>query len=278
MAAIALGFASAVAWGFADFLGGLKSRTLQLLTVLFLSQAAGLVAVAVWAAARGEGPPAEVIPWAVSNGIAGSVGLAAFYRGLAVGAMGVVAPISASAAAIPVAVGVIGGERPAALQIAGIAVAIAGVAAASYEPPAEERGARTATGVGYALVAAVGFGIFFVGLDEGSNHDLVWTLVIGRSLSTGMLAVAALAARPSFEMSGRDLNAVLAVGVLDMGANALFAAGSTLGLVSVVAVLGSLYPVTTLVLARFLLGERLHRIQRAGALAALAGVALISAG
>jgi drug/metabolite transporter (DMT)-like permease len=313
--AIALGFASAVVWGAADFLGGLKSRQLQLLTVLLVSQAAGLVAVLVWAAARGEGPPAEVVPWAVSNAISGTVGLAAFYRALSVGAMGVVAPISASAAVIPVVVGVAGGERPGALQLAGIAVAIVGVAVASYEPPdaplhepgaatepatatrgADPRsgpgshpgrgplperdsgGARASTGVGLALLAALGFGVFFVGLDEGSNHDLVWTLVLGRSLSTGMLAVAALAVRPSFEMTGRDLNAVLAVGLLDMGANALFAAGSTLGLVSVVAVLGSLYPVTTLLLARFLLGERLHAIQRGGAVTALVGVGLISAG
>ncbi|HEX8744898.1 MAG TPA: DMT family transporter [Thermoleophilaceae bacterium] len=318
MAAIALGFASAVVWGAADFLGGVKSRQLQLLTVLLVSQAAGLVAVLAWAAARGEGPPAEVVPWALANAVSGTVGLAAFYRALAVGAMGVVAPISASAAVIPVVVGVAGGERPGAVQLAGIVVAIAGVAVASYEPPdapLAEPGAATATanrggsdpgrrplperdsggsagprgprtpsgprrssGAGLALVAAAGFGVFFVGLDEGSNHDLVWTLVLGRTLSTAILAVAALAMRPSLRMTGRDSSAVVAVGLLDMGANALFAAGSTLGLVSVVAVLGSLYPVTTLVLARFVLGERLHRIQRGGALVALVGVALISAG
>jgi drug/metabolite transporter (DMT)-like permease len=291
MAAIALGFASALVWGAADFLGGLKSRQLQLLTVLLISQAAGLVGVVIWAAARGEGLPSEVVPWAISNAISGTVGLAAFYRALSVGAMGVVAPISASAAVIPVVVGVAGGERPGALQLAGIAVAIAGVAVASYEPrdaPLHEPGAATgeprspragtSTGVGLALLAALGFGVFFVGLDRGSDHDLVWTLVIGRSLSTGLLAAVAIFARPSFEMTGRDFNAVIAVGVLDMGANALFAAGSTLGLVSVVAVLGSLYPVTTLLLARFLLGERLHRIQRGGAVTALVGVALISAG
>lgn len=299
MAAIALGFASALVWGAADFLGGLKSRQLQLLSVLLISQAAGLVAVAAVAAVRGEGPPSEVLPWAVSNAISGTVGLAAFYRALAVGAMGVVAPISASAAAIPVAVGVIGGERPDPIQLVGIAVAIVGVAVASYEPPGKEEpppasaaaageepaapraGAavsRTSSGVGLALVAAVGFGVFFVGLDEGSNHDLVWTLVLGRSLSTAMLLVAALAVRPKLGMSRGDTTAVVAVGLLDMGANALFAAATTLGLVSVVSVLGSLYPVTTLLLARFLLGERLHPSQRAGAGAALVGVAFISAG
>jgi drug/metabolite transporter (DMT)-like permease len=299
VAAIALGFASALVWGAADFLGGLKSRQLQLLSVLLISQAAGLVAVAAAAGVRGEGPPSEVLPWAVSNAISGTLGLAAFYRALAVGAMGVVAPISASAAAIPVAVGVIGGERPEAIQLVGIAVAIVGVAVASYEPPGEEepppasaaaageepaaRGAgaaaaRTSTGVGLALVAALGFGVFFVGLDEGSNHDLLWTLVLGRTFSTAMLLVAALAVRPKLGMSPRDTTAVVAVGLLDIGANALFAAATTLGLVSIVSVLGSLYPVTTLVLARFLLGERLHRSQRAGAATALVGVAFISAG
>ena len=278
MAAIALGFASAVVWGAADFLGGLKSRTLQLLTVLLVSQAAGLVGVLVWAALRGEGPPAEVVPWGISNGIAGTVGLAAFYRALSVGAMGVVAPISASAAAIPVAVGVIGGERPAAVQVAGIAVAIVGVAVASYEPPAEAGAARTASGAGLALVAALGFGIFFVGLDEGSNHDVVWTLVVGRIVSTSILTVTALAMRPRLSMSRGDAGVVLLVGVLDIGANALFAAGTTLGLVSVVSVLASLYPVTTILLARFFLGERLRPTQRGGAVAALAGVGLISAG
>ncbi|HEX2125870.1 MAG TPA: DMT family transporter, partial [Thermoleophilaceae bacterium] len=268
-------------WGAADFLGGLKSRQLQLLSVLLISQAAGLVAVVVAAAVRGEGPPAEVVPWAIANGITGTVSLAAFYRALAVGAMGVVAPISASAAAIPVAVGVIGGERPAALQLAGIAVAIVGVAVASYEPPGKEEhklSARTSSGVGLALVAAVGFGLFFVGLDEGSDHDLLWTLVIGRTVSTSMLVAVALAMRPRLRLGPGDTTAVVAVGLLDMGANALFAAATTLGLVSVVSVLGSLYPVTTLVLARFLLGERLHASQRGGAVAALVGVALISAG
>lgn len=286
MAAIALGLASALAWGAADFLGGLKSRQLQLLTVLLLSQAVGLVVVALWAAGRGDGLPSEVIPWAALNGISGTIGLAAFYRALSVGAMGVVAPISASAAVIPVAVGVAGGERPGALQLVGIAVAIVGVAVASYEPPGaplREPGAATggsgrSAGVGFALVAAVGFGVFFVGLDQGTDHDLVWTLVLGRTFSTGILVVTALAMRPSFEMTGRDFNAILAVGLLDIGANALFAAGSSVGLVSVVAVVGSLYPVTTLILARFLLGERLHRVQRGGAAVALAGVALISAG
>ena len=291
MAAIALGFASALVWGAADFLGGLKSRTVALFTVMLLSQAAGLAPLLVVAAVRGEGPPAaEILPWCALGAFAGTVGLAAFYRGLSVGAMGVVAPISSSAAAIPVIVGVASGERPGAIQVAGIVVAIAGVALASWEPrPADEdplgaeppgaRGrGRSATGTGLALIAALGFGFFFVGLDEASDRDLLWALVLTRSISTGALLVAALAMRPDLSVSARDGRAIALVGILDVAANALFAAATTLGLVSVVSVLGSLYPVTTIVLARFLLHERLRATQRGGAVAALAGVALISAG
>ena len=289
MAAIALGFASAVVWGAADFLGGLKSRQLTVLTVMLVSQATGLVAIAIAAAARGEGPPGgDIVPWILLSGTAGTVGLAAFYRGLAVGAMGVVAPISASAAAIPVAVGVVGGERPSALQFAGVLVAIVGVAVASYEPPdrpppAERavgggRRARTSAGVGLALLAALGFGFFFVALDEASDRDLLWALLMSRTVSTCLLVAAALAVRPRFDLTRGDARDLAAVGLLDIGANALFGAATTLGLVSIVSVLGSLYPVTTLLLARFLLGERLHATQRGGAIGALAGVALISAG
>ena len=282
MAAIALGFASALVWGAADFLGGLKSRTVALFTVMLLSQAAGLAPLLVAAAIRGESPPAaEILPWCALGAFAGTIGLAAFYRGLSIGAMGVVAPISASAAAIPVIVGVASGERPGALQVAGIFVAIAGVTLASWEPRepgVEQTRTRSATGTGLALVAALGFGFFFVGLDEASNRDLLWALVLTRSMSTGALVVAALAMRPDLSLSGPDGRAIALVGILDVAANALFAAATTQGLVSVVSVLGSLYPVTTIVLARFLLHERLRVTQRGGAVAALAGVALISAG
>ena len=291
MAAIALGFASALVWGAADFLGGLKSRKLALFAVMLVSQAAGLAPLLIAAAVRGEAPPgAEILPWCALAALAGTIGLAAFYRGLATGAMGVVAPISSSAAAIPVAVGIIGGERPGALQLAGIAVAIAGVVLVSWEPserdepvvrdPGETRPARrAATGVGLALVAAIGFGFFFVGLDEASDRDLLWALVLTRSISTGGLVLGALLLRPpGLRLSGVDARDVALVGILDVAANALFAAGTTLGLVSVVSVLGSLYPVTTIILARFILHERLRPAQRGGAATALVGVALISAG
>jgi drug/metabolite transporter (DMT)-like permease len=282
VAAIALGFASAVVWGLGDFLGGLKSRKLALLAVLFVSQGGALLLLVPAAAIRGEGlPDASIVPWCALAAVAGVLGLAAFYRGLATGAMGVVAPLSSCAAAIPVAVGIASGERPSAIQGLGVALAIAGVAAASLEPRAAERErARRAPGPGVtlALLAALGFGFFFVFMDRAADRDLLWALLIQRIASTTILAGAVLAMRPKLGMSGADLRAILAVGFLDVSANALFAAGTTLGLVSVVSVLGSLYPVTTTLLARFLLHERLRAVQRGGAALALAGVALISAG
>jgi drug/metabolite transporter (DMT)-like permease len=295
MAAIALGFGSALVWGAADFLGGLKSRKLALFAVMLVSQAAGVLPLWVAAAVRGEAPPgADILPWCALGAAAGTVGLAAFYRGLAVGQMGVVAPISSAAAAIPVAVGLASGERPGALQVAGIAVAIAGVVLVTWDPRGEGQTltppppsgegltpprSRMATGAGLAFVAALGFGFFFVGLDEASDRDLLWALVITRSMSTGALLLAALALRPpGLRLSAGDTRDVALVGILDVAANALFAAGTTLGLVSVVSVLGSLYPVTTILLARFILHERLRATQRGGAATALVGVALISAG
>jgi drug/metabolite transporter (DMT)-like permease len=277
--AVALGLAASLSWGISDFLGGLKSRSLALLTVLLFSQGAGLVLIAVVVAARGEpAPDAEHVLYACVSGLAGAAGLAAFYRGLAVGAMAVVAPISGTAAAIPVAFGVITGERPGALQALGIVLAIAGVALASRELPDEGGAPRLAAGAGLALVSALGFGSFFVAMDAASGPDLFWAILFNRITSISALVLAALVARPRLTIARSDVRALLLIGALDISANGLFAAASTEGLVSLVAVLASLYPIVTIALARLVLGERVRRVQQAGVAAALVGVALISAG
>lgn len=279
MLAVALGLASSVAWGVADFLGGLKSRQLRVLTVLLVSQAVGLVPLIAIVAARGEPLPGDAEPlWAALGGLAGLGGLAAFYRGLAVGAMAVVAPIAGLSAAIPVAFGIATGERPSALQAAGIVVALAGVALAAREHTDEDGGARVATGVGLALLAALGFGCFFVGLDAGSEEDLWWALLFVRATSLTALVVASLALRPPLRLGREHLGALVAIGLLDVTANGLFAAAANEGLVSVVAVVGSLYPVVPILLARVVLHERVQRLQQVGIVIALAGVVLIAAG
>jgi drug/metabolite transporter (DMT)-like permease len=277
--AVALGLAASVSWGISDFLGGLKSRTLALLTVLVTSQGAGFVLIAAIVAVRGRAAPdAEHLAYACLSGLAGAIGLAAFYRGLAVGAMAVVAPISGTAAAIPVGFGLITGERPGAFQAVGIVLAIAGVVLASRELPEVGGAPRVAAGAGLALVSALGFGTFFVAMDAASGPDVFWAIFFNRATSLTALVLAALVVRPRLAVGREDLRVLLLIGALDISANALFAVASTKGLVSVVAVLAALYPVVTVMLARVVLGERVRRLQQAGVAVVLAGVVLISAG
>ena len=279
MVAVALGLAAGISWGLADFLGGLKTRQLNVLVVLVISQAVGALLVASLIAARGQGPPAtEYLVYGVLGGLSGLAGLAAFYRGLAVGAMAVVAPISATGAAIPVTVGIATGDRLGTLQVAGLVLALGGVVLASREAGQGGAGAKVAAGTGLALVAALGFGGFFVGLDAASDGDVLWALFAARSFDVVLLVAIALAVRPGGDLSVRDLRDVAAVGLFDVAANALFALASTEGLVSVVAVLASLYPVVTVFLARLILKERVRRVQAVGVVLALSGVAAIAAG
>jgi drug/metabolite transporter (DMT)-like permease len=280
MGAVALGLASSLAWGFADFFGGLQSRKRPLLAVLVVGQTAGLALIALVALIRGEGVPeaGTWLLWAMGGGLLGIVGLAAFYRGLATGNMGVVAPISATAAIVPLVFGLATGERPSALQGVGVALAIGGVALASLEHDGPVTGGgRIATGAGLAIIAALGFGSFFVATDQASDVDAVWTILFARVASASLMWCATLATRTQLP-DARALPALMLIGVLDTGANLLFALASTLGLVSVVAVLASVYPVVTVLLARIVLGERLHALQRVGAVGALVGAAVISVG
>jgi drug/metabolite transporter (DMT)-like permease len=275
--AIALGLAASLSWGVADFFGGIQSRRMPVVAVVLGSQLAGLVLVAAVVAARGEGMPGgDFVVYAALSSVGGIVGLTAFYKALSIGAMGVVAPLSSTAAVIPLVVGLATGDRPSALQGIGVAVAIAGVLLASRE--AGEHGGSVSKGAGLALVSAVGFGCFFLAIDRASNTDVLWAVCVNRTVSVTLLAAALLITRPQLGIRLPDMRTLAIVGVLDIAANGFFAVASTKGLVSVVAVVSSLYPVTTVVLARVVLGERLRAVQRLGALAALLGVALVSAG
>ncbi|MBD0339174.1 MAG: DMT family transporter [Thermoleophilia bacterium] len=282
MIAVALALGASLSWGVSDFVAGLKSRSLSVVAVLAVSQPAGLAlvgaALLVWG---GQAPTAGEAAWAAAAGAVGLLALASFYRGLAAGAMSVIAPVAATAAAVPLAVGVARGERPTALQAAGVALALVGVVLASREPVEEALGgSRLAAGFGFAVLAAIGFGFFFVAVDVAGDGGagVLWVTLSLRSASLALVLLAALVVRPRLPRDPGTLAALVAVGALDMSANALFAAASTRGLVSVVSVLASLYPVVLVILARTLLGERIARAQQAGVVLALAGVALISVG
>src|SRR3954468_2670291 len=280
MGAIALGLAASLSWGVADFFGGIQARRMPVVAVVLGSQLAGLVLAAVIVAVRGEAPPGgDFAIYAALSSLGGIIGLTSFYKALSIGAMGVVAPLSSTAAIIPVVVGIATGDRPSALQGIGVAVAIGGVVLASRQAIDEAEGSSAVSrGVGFALISAVGFGCFFLAIDRASDADVLWAVTVNRTVSVSLLALALLATRPTLGIRPADLRVLALVGVLDIAANGMFALGSTKGLVSVVAVLASLYPVITVILARVVLGERLRAIQRVGAAAALAGVALITAG
>jgi len=275
--AIALALGASLAWGVGDFLAGVKSRSLHVLTVLAISQAAGFAAVLLWLAVSGDSLPSGTAALsAVAAGIGGCFGLGALYRGMAVGAMGIVAPVSAVSAVIPFTVGVASGERPGALQLAGILVALGGVALASREPA--ERGGGRAAGVGLALVAALGFGLYFVFLDRAADESVPWAVATARGTSSLVAVAVALGVGASLRPGRTHLPVLVAVGLCDVGANVLFGLASTRGFLSVVAVLASLYPIVTVGLAALLLHERIAPSQRAGVAGALAGAAMITAG
>ena len=281
MAAAALGIGAALCWGFADFLGGIRTKALTLALVLLVSQFTALVAIVLVVAVGQLEAPAfgEVAP-AIGAGIAQLVGIAALYRALAIGTMSVISPISASGAAVlPVIVGIATGERPEALQFAGMAAALVGVLLATRAPESADGGGSSREALVLSGLAALGFGCFFIGMDAAVEEaGPYWSLLVARITACAALGAVLLALRPRLAFDRAALPSLALIGMLDVGANAFFALGTDTGLLSVVSVLASLYPVATVVLARALLHERLVRVQTVGVVVALTGVALIAAG
>lgn len=277
MTAIVLALGASISWGVGDFLGGLTSRRLHVLTVLVVQQVFGLAAAAVWVVWSGEGFPGwAATAWAAAAGAGGCVGIGALYRGMAIGAMGIVAPVSAVSAVLPFAVGIASGERPGALQAAGIVLALAGVAVASREPT--ERGGGTAAGIGLALLAAAGFGLYFVFAERAAEESVPVAVATARGVSLLIALLAALAVGVSLRPGRSFLPVLFAIGICDVAANMLFSVATTHGYLSVVSVLSALYPIVTVALAALVLHERIAPSQRVGVAGGLAGVALITAG
>jgi drug/metabolite transporter (DMT)-like permease len=278
--ALALALTSSLCWGVADFIGGVQARRVSLLRVILVGQAVGVLPIAVVLAARGVPPPelTRLLP-AIGGSLAGIAALSAFYRALAIGTMSIVAPVAALGVSVPVIVGIGGGEDPQVIQLLGIAAAVIGVVLVSRETGLEPRARRVSrASIGLAIVAALGFGAFFVGLRASARADAFWALFAARGAAVAALAGAAHGLRVPGIVSRRGLAPIVVMGLLDVTANGLFAIATRHGLLSIVAVAGSLYPLVTVVLARAVLGERVRRVQEAGIAAALLGVALIAAG
>ena len=278
MLGIGLGLLSSVAWGVSDFLGGLQSRRVSALTVLLVTQPVGLVlALAVALTVGGDPLSGDDAVIAVVGGAAAVLALGAFYRAMALGSVSVVATIGALGVLVPVAAGLAEGEQPATVQAIGAAVAIAGVVLVAREPDPEWRAANRTT-IGLAALAALGFGAFFLSLDVASGTQPAWTIVAARAGGVATLLAAALVVRPSMRIAHDMYSALVAIAFCDIAANSLFALATTRGLLVLVSVAGSLYSAVTVLLARFVLGERLAGPQQGGVVLALGGVALIAAG
>ncbi|HEX6951236.1 MAG TPA: DMT family transporter [Gaiellaceae bacterium] len=278
MGAALLALCASLSWGVGDFLGGVKARAMPSLMVLAASQPFGLAALAVAVAVRGSGPPGSEVAWSALSAVVGTIGLFAFYRGMAVGAISVVAPIAALAAGIPVIWGVaVSGDSIHGLQALGFVAALGGSVAASLERRPDRT--QLAAGVGWAVLAMLAFGTYYVPMHAASTQDWLWSSFLFRCTSVTLVWSIVLLRRLRPTGLRGHWAGLIAIGILDTGGNVLFAAASAAhGLLSIVAVLASLYPVVTVLLARRLLGERVQRSQDVGVLFVLAGVVLITAG
>jgi drug/metabolite transporter (DMT)-like permease len=280
MAAIAFSLCAAASWGLADFMAGLKSRRLGVLTVLLWVESVGLTAVLIVIAATGEGlPPTKALVAAIIAGVAGFSALGAFYRALSIGTMSIVAPISATGVILPVIVGLATGDALHALVAVGLVITIGGVVLASREE-VDELGAHgpNRPAIVLALAAAVGFGLYFTFADVAADGSVLWLLALGRIAILPPVIILAVRRGVALLPPGPDRWQLALIGLTDLAATALYGVATTRGALSIVSVIGSLYPVMTVLLARGVLGERLSRSQGIGVGVALAGVALVSAG
>jgi drug/metabolite transporter (DMT)-like permease len=273
---LAFGLASSLVWGTADFLGGVYTRRLTLASVTVGSQIAGLLALLVAVPLIG-GLDERPIAIGLASGACGAIGLSAFYAALATGTISIVSPVSACGALVPVGLALATGERPGALALAGSAVALAGAVLASvHEIRGDHPAARSS--IGLALLAALGIGgfLWFLGRAADGGHTL--SALLGARLgSLALLGIGVAVTQSSIAIPRPEIPAVALIGLLDTSANGLFAVAIQHGYITVVSVLGSEYPVATVILAHTFLGERITPPQFVGVALALTGIGMVAA-
>lgn len=269
LAAVAFGLLSALSWGSGDFGGGVASRRLPATSVAFWVQCTGMGLFALLALARGEVFRVGDVGWSLAAGVSGAVGLVALYRAFATGQMGLVAPVSAVVGtSIPVVVGGLLEGLPKPVQLLGFALGLLGVWLAS-----RSEGSGRPAGLGYALLAGLGFGFFFVLIDQ--VEGLFWPSTLSKLTSSLLILLVALRGRVAFP--GRVWPLMLLSGALDAGGNIFFLLATQAGRLDVASVISSLYPAFTALWAWLLLRERLGSSQRIGVLCALGAIVLIAA-
>ena len=271
---IAAGLLSALSFGAGDFAGAVAARRAGALVVVAGAHLVGLLALLVGLAVlRPPMPEPGAAAIGVAAGVAGAVGLAALYRGMSLGSMGLVTALSgAGSLAIPLVAGAALGAHVTAVQLVGVACA-AGAAAAAGGAARDEVGRRALL---LAAAAALGVGTWYVLLDLAARGgDPLWALVLSRATSATLTAAIAFG---RFERGRFPTRIVVAAGLFDVGGNALYVVARDLIPIGLAAALTGLYPIVTMICARAILGERLPRLGQLGVALALVGIVLISAG
>jgi len=276
--AIALSLSASIAWGVSDFLGGQASRRIPVLWVVAVSYPTGLVLIAIVALVAGGSLSAGEVAIAMGGGVCGAAAISLFYSAMAIGPVSIISPLVSMGVVVPVAVGLVRGESPSGVQIAGLVAALCGIVLAVREAEVPHAVSVSPRALALAALAGVGFGLFFVAIDSAASEDPLWAATWTRLGGSLAIAVALLARPPAVRFPAASLPTLLSIGGLDATANTLIAVASGIGLLSLVAVGGSLFPIVTVILARVILAERLARIQQLGVALALAGVILIAAG
>ena len=278
--AIVLSLLAALTYGAADFVGGFVSKRNEVLRVVLLSQIFGTVPLLLIFPLVNDGVySSSVLTWGSLAGLAGGTGVALLYRGLARGRMSVVAPItSVEAAAVPVLFGLFTGERPSAIALLGVIVALVAVALISMTPEPTAAAERGGTGIPEGIGAGLAFAAFFILLDKTGDATGMWPLLAMRGSSIALIAGGVIATRTSLKVTPGTLWGIVVSGILDVAANIFYLLSTRHGLLSLVAVITSMYPAVTVLLARIVLSERLVRMQMAGLGLAAAGVVLIATG
>jgi drug/metabolite transporter (DMT)-like permease len=282
MTAVFLALAASAAWGGADFLGGRASRAASALTVAAFSKLIGATGLGLACVTVAELPGGAAMAWSLGAGAVGAGGLVALYRALALGPMSLVAPLTACGGAVPVIVALALGDVPGLVTAAGLALAFAGALVVS-RPASPDGGVPGMRRIAllHSLAAAAGIGLAVTFLQQAAKEPD--PSAIGISFVAAAVSVVVLGAIAASRGTGTPpptalLPAVAGCGLLDTAANVLLTEATAVGSAAVVAVLGSLYPLATVLLARAMLAERLSRSQAAGVVAAMTGVALIAAG
>ncbi|HEY7291006.1 MAG TPA: DMT family transporter [Vicinamibacterales bacterium] len=270
------GLASAAAWGAGDFCGGVATKRAGGYAVVIGAHVVGVVAFLALALGSGEAMPGAVsLMWCGVAGLAGAIGLVALYRALAEGRMGIAAPVSGMlSAAVPAAAGAAAEGLPRWLTLGGFALALIAVwlIARSGDDPVRPRE------LGLPVLAGAGFGLFILIIGRASGTAVFWPLVAARVASLTILPLIALAGRQSLRLPARALLPVVIAGIFDAGGNAFLVMAAHAGRLDVAAVLSSLYPAGTVLLAWIVLKEQITRWQLTGLLTAGAAIVAITAG